>query len=428
MARSQSGQIISGTENGQAKSYSYDKAGRLTGATIGADQYAYNYAQSSGCSGITNPNSYMDSNRTSTTHTVGGVATTIISCYNYADQLTSSNDPNISTPVYDAHGNTTQLGTSSGGKVTQLSYDSSDRNTEIRQNGGTDYDVMYNRDVQDRIVSRFETGLHTASTWYGFTGDGDTPDFARDINHNITEKYLELPGGVLLTMRPAQTGASASTFSLPNIHGDVMVTTDATGTSTGAFKYDPFGQVIGTGTPTNISGNMTYSWEGQHEKASEPDLALAPIQMGARVYIPSLGRFTSVDPVQGGNENPYVYPSDPVNKNDLTGKCFGPLIAFFPLCYAAVLVMLESYSGGESGATVGKARNLSEQLAMKEVKATPQIGYRIMQGKINDTRYLASSGWMKMRYVHTSLATQQKIVVHYFYLPSNKYVRQVKIK
>lgn len=42
--------------------------------------------------------------------------------------------------------------------------------------------------------------------------------------------------------------------------------------------------------------------------------------MGARVYIPGIGRFTQVDPIEGGVENNYVYPADPVNEGDLTGQ------------------------------------------------------------------------------------------------------------
>ena len=41
--------------------------------------------------------------------------------------------------------------------------------------------------------------------------------------------------------------------------------------------------------------------------------------MGARLYVPILGRFLTVDPIKGGTQNDYVYPSDPVNSSDFSG-------------------------------------------------------------------------------------------------------------
>jgi hypothetical protein len=42
--------------------------------------------------------------------------------------------------------------------------------------------------------------------------------------------------------------------------------------------------------------------------------------MGARQYSPLLGRFLQTDPVEGGNENEYVYPADPINHFDIDGR------------------------------------------------------------------------------------------------------------
>lgn len=57
-------------------------------------------------------------------------------------------------------------------------------------------------------------------------------------------------------------------------------------------------------------------------KARRTQLPSGIIQMGLRSYVPSLGRFLTPDPVQGGSANAYDYADqDPVNSFDLTGEC-----------------------------------------------------------------------------------------------------------
>ncbi len=103
-------------------------------------------------------------------------------------------------------------------------------------------------------------------------------------------------------------------LQLTNLHGDIIATASISETATElASKAD----TSEFGVPT-VGSPEKYAWLGAMGLPTE--LPSGVVAMGARSYVPQLGRFLQPDPIPGGSANAYSYTfGDPVNTTDPTG-------------------------------------------------------------------------------------------------------------
>lgn len=343
LTRSRSGRIVQAATTDSADSgnpvnwsYQYDTAARLTQATLAATTarpatatFGYQYAGVNGCGLDTAAG--LNGSRTGTTIQIGAApAATSQYCTDKASRLTEIKSTSGGTVIapsaitYDSHGNATQIGNQ------KFAYDGANRVVSTREASTTPtQSLTYTRDSLGRVTTRHAAttiGADTAGdVLYGYTGGDDSPDYQLSTTGTLIERYLPLPGGVLLTKQ--LTGPQTATWSLPNSHGDTIATLTGN-TVVAGYLYDPNGQPLNPltalvntdNTPTTRTGTATTdAWHGTAQRGYEHTGGLNQTLMGARTYLPTLGQFTATDPVVGGNSTAYTYPQDPINGADLTG-------------------------------------------------------------------------------------------------------------
>ena len=210
-----------------------------------------------------------------------------------------------------------------------LAYDEESRVTTIARPAGLSR-FRYNGDGQR--VERVQAG---GTTRYLYNGDSVILTTNGTAPYTVQE-YIT-PGVGLFKVGPsvvnpgplsatiaAGTGTVVSgqmIFNQENALGSTIATRNADGSLGGRWEYDAYGNErsrAASGITVDIRTDFRFA--GKHGYISDPDTGFD--LLGARYYIPRLGRFLTQDPIgHAGGLNLYAYcENNPLLKVDPDGK------------------------------------------------------------------------------------------------------------
>jgi RHS repeat-associated protein len=276
-------------------SYTYDNLGRLSQVTLpGGTCRKYLFD--------------LDSNRSSIQESSSGCGGTFSTTASYVydtqrlDQLQSV-----------TQGQTTSFGYTPDGQVSTRGADTLTWDGRGRLSGGTfaGSNLSYEFDATGFRRQRNVVPSPIPRTRRYLLGGL----FERDGSNNLLQSDIDGPSGDLAHFAGAPTSSTTVSYLYYSGHGDLAAEASALGARTAAYTYDPFG-APNESVPDSTT---TERWTGRWNKKLDTTTSL--IEMGARPYDPSLGRFLAVDPVDGGSLNNYDYAGqDPVRGFDLDGR------------------------------------------------------------------------------------------------------------
>ncbi len=297
------GQWLSQTSSLSTYNYNYDETGRLTqvqdtpvGKECATRIYAYD----------------ADGNRTSFTKrapTGGKCATeggeTETHTYDTADRLIDTGT------AYDPFGDilTLPAADAGGSKLTSAYY--ADGQLASQEQGGQT--IGYQLDPAKRTRETVATGKATKNTVDHYDGPGTMPSW---MSYPPSSEWTRDISGIAGSLAAVQYNTETPVIQISNLHGDIVGEVPDSETATG-LKGSPQ-DTTEYGVPTT-SEPLKYAWLGAGEFPTE--LPSGVMQMGARSYVPQLGRFLQPDPQPGGSADAYAYThGDPLNESDPSGE------------------------------------------------------------------------------------------------------------